>query len=482
MKQSDRLPSMLKQTMLYGAGIAIMKGVSLLMLPLVTYYLQPEDYGRLEVLTSLATLTSVVVGFGLANALFRFSSLETGRAGEAQAAADGLGLASWFTVAAISIALVIAPVLAGLLPGGLSEYEIRIILLTIAFEGIIAIPLAWLRLNDHAFSFFLINTGKAILQAGLTLYLLMLGRGVAGVVEAGFIAALVQASLLFFLQLRRTGINLAGQRFKDMLVYGAPLVGSGLVLFMINGVDRWILADQVGNAQMAQYAIAAKFALAANLLIQPYVMWWMPRRFHVVKQPQGTQRAAYYALMGVTLVILVGFIVSSGADLLMELLLPDAYSQSRIYVIGLVLIVVLKESAELLNLGCFVGDHTHAQLIINIIVAVLAFTGLWVLVPIMGVAGALLALTLAQTIRLTLYLAVSQRVMRLPYRYAHMIQYIAVSVIVILIGQQLPSAWIKAAYVIPGSLVMLMAAMRLKLIPIIRLPGTYDRLLFVKSG
>jgi len=482
MKQPDRLPSMLKQTMLYGAGIAIMKGVSLLMLPLVTYYLQPEDYGRLEVLTSLATLTSVVVGFGLANALFRFSSLETGRAGEAQAAADGLGLASWFTVAAISIALLIAPVLAGLLPGGLSEYEIRIILLTIAFEGIIAIPLAWLRLNDHAFSFFLINTGKAILQAGLTLYLLMQGRGVAGVVEAGFIAALVQAGLLFFLQLRQTGINLAGQRFKDMLVYGTPLVGSGLVLFMINGVDRWILADQVGNAQMAQYAIAAKFALAANLLIQPYVMWWMPRRFHVVKQPQGKQRAAEYAFMGVALIILVGFMVSSGAELLMELLLPDAYSQARIYVIGLVLIVVLKESAELLSIGCFVGDHTHAQLIINIIVATLAYAGLWVLVPIMGVTGALLALTLAQTMRLTLYLVVSQCVIRLPYRYAQMIQYIVVSALVVLIGQQLPTAWLKVAYIIPGSLIMFMAAVKLGLVPYIRIPGIHVIPQLVKSG
>jgi O-antigen/teichoic acid export membrane protein len=309
----------------------------------------------------------------------------------------------------------------------------------------------------------------------------MQGRGVAGVIEAGFIAAFLQAGLLFLLQIRRTGINLFGPRFKDMLIYGAPLVGSGLVMFMLNGVDRWILADQVGNAQLAQYAIAAKFALAANLLIQPYVMWWMPRRFQVVKQPGGNQRAADYAFMGVTLVILVGFMVSSGTDLLMQLLLPGAYSQAATYVLGLVLIVVIKETGELLNLGCFYGSHTHAQLIVNVIAALLAFAGLTMLVPILGINGAILALLMAQVTRLVLYMVISQRILRLPYRYMKMLQYVLVSSLVVLVGQQLSVPWIKAAYIIPGSLVMLLSASWLGLIPTMRIPGIVIRMIPVRN-
>ena len=59
---------------MYGFSIALMKGVSLIMLPIFAYYLTEDDFGRLEIITSLAVIGSILVGMGLEATLFRFVS------------------------------------------------------------------------------------------------------------------------------------------------------------------------------------------------------------------------------------------------------------------------------------------------------------------------------------------------------------------------------------------------------------------------
>ena len=61
-----KLPNTFKHTMLYDVSIALMKGVSLIMLPFFAHYLSPTDFGKLEVLSSL-------VGMGLEDFLYRFA-------------------------------------------------------------------------------------------------------------------------------------------------------------------------------------------------------------------------------------------------------------------------------------------------------------------------------------------------------------------------------------------------------------------------
>ena len=70
-----QLPDALKQTAIFGASIALMKGISLLMLPFIANHLSTEDYGRLEVVSTLAIIGSILVGMGLENTLFRFAGV-----------------------------------------------------------------------------------------------------------------------------------------------------------------------------------------------------------------------------------------------------------------------------------------------------------------------------------------------------------------------------------------------------------------------
>ncbi len=460
-----RLPQALGQNLYYALGIVIMKGVSFFMLPFITHRLSAADFGRLEVLTSLGALGSILVGFGLLNTMFRFAGVEQDPQARARAVAETFGLNLVTGAAALAAGVLLAAPLAAWIPGGVDPYCVRLALAMVALEGCIAIPLGWLRMTDRAALFFALNTGKALLQTALVIGFLLLGRGLAGVLEAGLIAAAALAAVLIRLQWRTTGVRLRIREPRRLLVYSLPLVGSGVLGFVLTGLDRWILAEAVGPAAMAPYAVAAKFALLAALLLQPFLMWWSPRRFSVLQEVDGRHKAARYAALGSSLALLIAVGVGLTAPLLIAFLLPDEYAQAARYVPWLVLTMAVKDSAELLNLGCYAGKTTHGQLLINLAGSALGLGAMLALVPAWGVWGAIWALLFAQVVRLGLYLLISQRLLPLPYPARRLLGLAGLGVALLACTGAVDAPWAQSLVAVNGVVLMLAAAFMLRLAP-----------------
>jgi len=460
-----KIPVSLQQNLLYAFGLVVMKGVSFFMLPVVAHMLSPEDFGRVEVLNSLGALGAILVGFGLLNTLFRFAGEKVQVEEKHAMVAEVVGINLAIGALTLVIGLAMATQLEKFLPGQLGTYNISLAIGMIALEGCIAIPLGWLRMNDRAGLFVLLNSGKAILQAGLVIVLLDMGRGVQGVMEAGLISAIALATALLVLQIRETGVRLVSGRSRELLVYSFPLVGSGLLGFILTGLDRWLLADAVGAAEMAQYAVAAKFSLIAALLLQPFLMWWSPRRFQVLEEDNGRTRAANYAALGSGLSLLIAVSIGLAAPLFIELLLPPEYWSASQFVPWLVLIVAVKDSAELLNIGCYTGKTTNAQFLVNLGGSLAGLFGMLLLIPTLGIWGAIFALLTAQLIRLALYISISQRLLPLPYPAIRLMALAALTLIMLTLGNEISGLVARITLLLAGSGLMLAALFTLRLFP-----------------
>ena len=293
-----KLPSIFKHGLLYGGSIALMKGISLLMLPFIAHRLTEAEFGELEVVSSIAMIGSVLVGMGLEDALYRFAGAEQDPKKRRRMAGDIYTLTLMIGIAMIPVAWIAAAPLASWVPGDISTEAVLLILLMLALEGGIAVPLGWLRMRDMAGAFFLVTTGRAVLQAILTVVFLNMDRGVIGVLEAGVYTALLQAVILAYLQIRDTGLGISPAIAKRSMIYSFPIVLSGLLAFTLNGLDRWILAQHATLEQVAHFGVAAKFAIAVVLLLQPYGMWWMPKRFEILFGDDGAQRVVLYTGTG----------------------------------------------------------------------------------------------------------------------------------------------------------------------------------------
>ena len=457
------LPLALQQTLLYGLSIALMKGISLLMLPFITHYLDPTTFGRLEVLASLGMIGSVLIGMGLEDTLYRYAGSAQSQRERRRHAAEIFGLTLLIGTITLIAGWLIAPSLAQLLPGNPATIEVRWVLVVLALEGAIAVPLGWLRMQERHWAFFSATVGRTVLQALLVVVLLSQGGGVEEILFAGVVAALLQALYLGTLQLRESGIHFYHNRYRQLLRYSLPIVGSGVVAFALNGMDRWVLAQQTNLHTVAEYGVAAKFALAAVLLLQPFGMWWSPRRFQVLKQSNGPQQVCHYATLGMTLALIITAVVGLIAPLLIQQILPAAYSSAAHYVVWLVLAMAFKECGELVNIGCFNGESTHSQLLINLLAASIGILLMFPLSAHYGAEGMVATLVVAQGVRLLLPYRVSQYYLPLPYPLLKLTGLLMLVVVWLSISQWNGGGWsqLGLSLLALGSLLLYAAALSL---------------------
>jgi len=241
------------------------------------------------------------------------------------------------------------------------------------------------------------------------------GNDITPVLEAGLIAAIIQATILTCLQIKDTGISINVRHEGALILYSLPIVGSGLVAFVLNGLDRWILADQTSLSDVAEYGVASKFALAAVMLLQPFCMWWSPKRFEIIHQPNGNESAVKAIGIGISLCLIICVSVSTGAPVLITWLMPSNYVMASEYAVGLVLAMTLRELSQLVNIGCYINHSTLSQLWINLSSAILGLAIMLLSVNGIGVWGVIFALIVAQLFRLLLFYWTSQYFHRLNY-------------------------------------------------------------------
>ncbi|NRA72042.1 MAG: oligosaccharide flippase family protein [Gammaproteobacteria bacterium] len=438
----SKFPVALKQSMVYGLSIALMKSISLIMLPITAYYLQPMQFGQLELLSSIAIVCSVLVGLGLENTLFRFAGTQEDPEENSQGAAVVLTLALIVGGLAMCAGWLIAPKIIANISVELSVLQLRLMLIVVSLEGAIAIPLAWFRMQQRVLTFFLATILRTIAQAIMIVVFLHLGFGVSGVLVASLIAAVLQAAILSAMMINEVGIVFKLNQFKQFLSYSLPIVGSGFIAFSLAGFDRWLLAAQHSLTDVAIYGVAAKFALATALLVQPFGMWWLPKRFSLLKEPAGVIKVAHGIMIGIIVVMTVAVMVSFIAPFLIHSLLAPAYHPAIQYVLWLVLAMAFKEIAELVNIGCFYGQSTYQQLAINLICAAIGLTIMWLGIEKWGIWAVVIALNIAYVSKALLFYIASQHNLPLPYHQTKILGIIICATALITLSQYIPMSFI----------------------------------------
>jgi len=427
LKRLANLPIAVQHSLIYAAALALSKGFALIMVPIATHYLTPDDYGRLDVLQTLADLLSIVIGMGLAETLFRFAGSEEDSRERKRATANVFGMALSLGIFALILGQVLAPQITHLLPGEIAVLESRLILASLALCGTILVPLAWLRMQGNPWAYLAGTAGRVALQVAIAVPLLILGFGVTGVLVGTLLSAICLSGWLIWKQLKDTGIRFEFTRFRTYSAYGGPLIFVGIAGFVLGSFDRWILADAVGTAEMAQYALAAKFGLITAVFIQPFDLWWHARRFSCLKETNGKQRCADIASMGVVIAMFACLFIAAVGPTMVRVLTPAAYHQSTQYIPWLAALAALHNATSTLGFGAMSENTTVRPALIDGGAAIIALIAYLVLIPEFHAWGAIAATTIALSCRFSMMYIVSQRTLSLPYPVRRLVLMLALT-------------------------------------------------------
>lgn len=413
------------QAAYYALGIIMMKGISLLMIPFVTRNLTTLEYGTLETLLIFADVSTIIIGFGLVEALTRYVGLSKQNNEESKNL-----IASCYSLALIVMLLCLcalcffANTIISLLPAKVTTWQLVLIAFPALLEGLIVIPLTLMRIQSLAKKFCFFNVIKALVQAILVVVLLQQGYGIDAILFAGAASSFLLIVCLLPYQWQQMGHHWYKHWIQvdfwkknlEIISYGMPIVAGRLGLFAITGLDRWLLAEKVGVEQLAVYAIAVKFSLILALLMQPFALWWFPYRFTLLKESSGRERCAHYAMLGTNLGFILGFIMLLTVPQFMQLILPITYHDASLIVMALLIVNMIKNAGDLLSLGCFI-DSSVGQMWVQWICALLAVVGYVLLIEDYGVWAAVGVLGAVYLLRLIMLYFYSQSLLYLPYRH-----------------------------------------------------------------
>lgn len=441
----------------YALSIAVAKGLSLLLMPWVARHLPPEDYGRIEMIASTLEFLGLLLAFGLGDMLFRFSSGESDEGERHRRAAAIAGLSIGLALVCAVTLQLLAPLIRDVVRVPIGEGALRLALLGVSVGGMIELPLAWLRARNRPFVYLGFAAARAALQFAAIAWLVSIDPHAESVIVGSSAVELLLAAALLVLQFRDTGVRFTRQSLRWLHGYSLPLLVGGLATFVLGTCDRWLLVGQIPTSELGLYGVAAKLALAAALVSQPFGLWWYARRLAVLGEPGGLARSADAVALGFAVLAIGATAVCLAGPAFVRLLLPPAYLPAAGWIPWLVLAGVLNETASLINVGCYARRTTWLVAVVNALGAAVAAVGYIAFIPAMGVDGAILATVLAHAARIAGFLIAGQRVAPIPYRSGRMLGLAAAGATAVWLGSKLgePALLGLAAVGVPALLGLL---------------------------
>ena len=404
----------------YALAILSLKGISLLMMPIITRYLSVSDYGMLSFLVSIASMLSIVLSLGLSELMYRFNSFKNFIERFAFYKSC-LKISFLSTFICFVIAIFFAGHVVSLLPTQVSIEALRMLFFNLGGSVVLALPLAILRIHGKAKEFMFISVSQGLFQALLTLLLLELGYGVFGVMFSG--AAVVWLTLfilsLYYRKFFTCGKNNVKTINNEHGLYIISITLSSLFAYGLNGAENWFVVSFEGKETLAMYFTATQFALVTSIAFEPFRLWWYPQRFNIFRLNE--QKAADIPLYGLAYALLISITMMTLGPFMIDFLLPSEYSESKKILPWLCVVFFVKTISELLNLGCYYKNNAQAVPIINGFCALLAIIGSYLSLKYYDLYMMLYMLIAVHTISSVLFLIRSQILVNLPYKYKYLI-------------------------------------------------------------
>ncbi len=398
----------------YTAASVFSKIVAVALLPIYTSLVAPNEYGQAEVLFAGVVAFSIVVRFGLLEALLRFYFLPEERGDDV--VRTGFAGLFWGVTVAAAILLPLAAPIADAISSepGLVRIAVGGLWVLTLYEYLLTL----LRIDERARAYFVFTFANVLVSIPLTLTLLLTTDLRAEALLLGSYAAGIPF-VLWLAAAERRRLALVPQRglLRRMLRFGLPTMPAELSLYSLNFADRVIIVALVSNTEAGIYAIAFKFSQAVQIVVRGFQLAWPPLAYSIVDDEEA--RGVYavvvtaFTALAATIVVAVWLEARWIVDLLAASEFSQAYQAVGLLVLGgalygvyLALLVILGRSGR----TEFNFPATFAALVVNI------GLNIW-LVPDHGIVGAGIALVAAYALAVVLMYVFTQRLFPVPYQW-----------------------------------------------------------------
>jgi O-antigen/teichoic acid export membrane protein len=290
----DQLRRLAKHSVIYGLGGVVSRILAVLLLPIYTAYLEPDDLGSVAIVVALQAVLVTILRGGISSAFFRFYFDSP----EAARRLVVVRTSFWFTMASATVGLaaglLLAEPIADLLGLGDQAGLVRA-----GFVGIWAQMnyeqlTALFRVEERSTSFVAASlTNIAVSVAATIVLVVVLEQGALGVVVGNFVGTLAVYSVLLAYRREQLGLDFDRPLLREMQRFGWPLVPAALALIAINWSDRFFLSHFSGLDEVGVYEMGMRVASAMVLLLTAFRMAWPAFAYSIEDDAEALRTYAF---------------------------------------------------------------------------------------------------------------------------------------------------------------------------------------------
>lgn len=418
------LRRLFRQSTTYAVASVVSKlsGFALLMFYGDPAYLPKAEFGYLGALDAAKALVLLVAGVGLPLGIIRFaSSPDLDERQRARVPATALLVAVVAGAVAAAAGWALAPLASEALVGTSARAEaVRWLAVFVGFKTVADVSYTVLRQRERAGAFVLIGVLEALLLVGAVIAFLLRGEGLMGVMKGYALSAAVVACLVTPVLLSNVERRVDWGLIRPMLLFGLPLIASGIASRFLNIGDRFLLLAYLGPEATAVYEWAARFGGVVNVfLVQSFVLAFTVLGLKSLDESGSSdlhrQSFRHFAALAGWVTLGLGLFVADVSRLLTDdpefiatealvLLIGGGFAFYGLY---FVVVNVLYAAGRTATVALTVGAAAVLNLALNA-----------VLIPVMGITGAAVATLVAYAAMAlgTARMAQSTMAVRYPWR------------------------------------------------------------------
>lgn len=430
----------LDHTLIYAVATIAQHLTSIVMLPIYTRYLTPEDYGLADLLSMGVEIVSLLIAVISAEAIFRFYYEKEDWPYKQKVV---------FTIFAVNIFVNSLGFLAIYLfkdsasdyifgGTGIANGPTLIVMYgsTIIFQVMSAIAMGFIRAQQKPILFVFFSILRLALAVAFNLYFVVYRElHITGVVYAVFSFTLCHGVILTIYLLVLSKFSFSLDIAKKSISFSWPLMVSSLALYLTTFADRFFIKHYEGNSELGLYSLAYKFGfIMVAFAWAPFLQYWEARRYQIVSQPDAKPLFQNVFRWTQAFVIFVSLGISVFAqDLLRVMAAPEFHAAYPL--IGIIVFsYVFSVWSNYCVFGILYSKRTIYRAYIDWIVFPVTIGLYYLLIPSFGIMGAAWATFFSLGFRFVLIHFCSRKFYDMELEWSKVLSSISLAVAVYLVS------------------------------------------------
>ena len=385
----DEYKKLTQNTLILMIGTMGSRVISFLMLRFYTGVLTTAEYGIVDLLLQISNFMIPICTIGVTTGVIRFGL--DGRYRQRDVFSTALLCLGMGFLVCLIVALA-----AGFLPlsDNIGPYLFWMLFLVTA-SSLNSICGAFVRSLERVRVYAIAGILNAVCNVLLMiLFLKVFQFGIRGYMLAVMLADTVTALFLIFSNKLWRFIRFGGlylSTFAEMLKFSIPTIPATISWWIIDMSDRLMITNFLGAAANGIYSVAAKIPSIVTIIANVFISAWQISIIGTENKERQTQFYSSVIRAYTAILFVMASVVTLFAHLIVTLLTTESYYEAEQFVPLLI-------SATIFScLGTFVGNiyivekKSVPQFVTTMIGAVCNVALNWILIPVYGIYGAVIA-------------------------------------------------------------------------------------------